>query len=256
MSSLTPKGRILVVDDERSVRITLRLILERKFRVRLAHSCEIALRILEEQASAISLVLLDKKFPDKTMQGEQALKIIHERWPNLLVIMLTVDYQVPSAVQCAKLGAFQYVNKMPNLRDAVLPVVAEAMNIVRLQHETDDYERELRQRRELEQDMRAGVVPTTALPPAKAEPHRVRDFETVRKEHYVYAYQAHDGNLLYAARSLHVSYDSYRDKLIEWGVHVPRRRRKGARSGRRKPRVARHGRQPRPRAVLGDSQSI
>jgi len=63
--------------------------------------------------------------------------------------------------------------------------------------------------------MRAGVVPTTALPRAKVEPHRIRDLETVREERYVYAYQVHDRNLLCAAHSLHVSYDSYRDKLIE-----------------------------------------
>jgi DNA-binding NtrC family response regulator len=225
MGPLASKPRILVVDDERSVRTMLRLLLMQRYEVILADSGNAALRILAKEARSISLVLLDRIFPAGTLKGEQTLQLIHERWPDLLVIMLTVDYQVPAAVQCAHLGAFRYVNKMPNLRETVLPAVEEAMSLVRLRQETDRYEQEVRQRRQRESAMRIGLtVPEDSLQ-ANADPDRVRDFELVRRDHWVYAYRAYQGNLSQAARSLHVSYDTYRDKLIEWGVHAPTRRR-------------------------------
>lgn len=219
------KRRILVVDDEPAMRSVLRLLLKRDYEVVLADSCEAARELLANDAGGFDLVVLDRMFPAETMQGDELLRLVHERWPRLLVVMLTVDYEVPSAVQCTKLGAFQFVSKRPNLQANLLPVVAGAMDFLRHRQESDDVEQELRQRRRREQAMSAGLAVPDA-PRAEADPQRVRDFETVRREHFIYAYRAHGGNLRHAARSLNVSYDSYRDKLIEWGIHTPARRSK------------------------------
>ena len=77
-----------------------------------------------------------------------------------------------------------------------------------------------------------------------ANPERVRDFEAVRREHWVYAYEAYGGNLLQAARSLNVPYHAYRNQLIAWGIHTPARQRKP------EPGTKRHGPRSRRRASL------
>jgi FixJ family two-component response regulator len=248
MELLAPKQRILVVDDERSIRNTLHLLLNHDYDVVVVESCEAALEFLEERGTSVSLVLLDRHFPDAAMQGDQLLKIIRERWPSAIIVMLTVDYQVSAAVRCAKLGAFAYLGKLPSFAETLPAVVTEAMALSRFQRETDDYERELRHRREVTRAMQAGIVGASEPPPA-ADPHRVRDFETVRKEHYIYAYHAFGRNLFRAARNLSVSYDSYRDKLIEWGVHVPSHRTKAVVPTQRKrvPGKARGRSEPRSR---------
>jgi CheY-like chemotaxis protein len=222
MGELQRKRRILVVDDEPAMRSVLRLLLKRNYDVTLAESCESARRRLDAGDGRFDLVVLDRMFPLGAMQGEELLQVIHVRWPSLLVVMLTVDYQVPPAVQCTKLGAFQFVSKQPNLQANLVPVVAAAMDFLRHREASDAVEKELHERRLREEAMNTGLAAADA-PLGEADPQRVRDFETVRREHYLYAYHAHHGNLAQAARGLHVSYDSYRDQLIAWGVHLPRR---------------------------------
>src|SRR5471030_485025 len=79
---------ILLVDDEDAVRMSLSTVLEREgYRVHGAESGEEGLRILKEEP--IQLVISDYSMPH--MSGVDFLKLVRERYPNILRIMLTGD---------------------------------------------------------------------------------------------------------------------------------------------------------------------
>ncbi|MBK8974868.1 MAG: sigma-54-dependent Fis family transcriptional regulator [Planctomycetes bacterium] len=101
-------GRILVVDDEFSVRDSL----EGWFRldgydVATAADAAEALRTLQERA--FDVVLLDIRMPG--IDGLELQRRIHAIDPTLVVIMITAFASVDTAVQALKEGAFDYVTK-------------------------------------------------------------------------------------------------------------------------------------------------
>jgi DNA-binding NtrC family response regulator len=79
---------ILVVDDEENVRDSIAAVLEREgYRVHQADSGERGLQILKERT--IQLVISDQNMPGMT--GLEFLKLIRERHPTVVRIMLTGD---------------------------------------------------------------------------------------------------------------------------------------------------------------------
>jgi DNA-binding NtrC family response regulator len=79
---------ILVVDDEESVRLSLAAVLEREgYKVFTAESGEEGLRLLK--ANPIQLVITDHNMPG--MNGVEFLKLVRERNPDVLRLMLTGD---------------------------------------------------------------------------------------------------------------------------------------------------------------------
>jgi two-component system, probable response regulator PhcQ len=87
MKALKEK-HILLVDDEDAIRESLTAVLEREgYRVHGADGGEEGLRILKEQP--IQLVISDYSMPNMT--GVEFLKLVRERYPNVVRIMLTGD---------------------------------------------------------------------------------------------------------------------------------------------------------------------
>jgi len=79
---------ILIVDDEEPVRASLARVLEREgYRVHSAENGEAALAVLKEEP--IQLVISDHSMPQMT--GVELLKLVRERYPHILRIMLTGD---------------------------------------------------------------------------------------------------------------------------------------------------------------------
>src|SRR5713226_8767735 len=79
---------VLLVDDEESVREPISKLLEREgYRVYCAESGEAALEILKQDP--IQLVISDQNMPG--MSGIELLKLIRERHPRVLRIMLTAE---------------------------------------------------------------------------------------------------------------------------------------------------------------------
>ncbi|MCD6161432.1 MAG: sigma-54-dependent Fis family transcriptional regulator [candidate division Zixibacteria bacterium] len=102
------KFRILVVDDELSIRISLGDLLRRDgYRVEAAESGESALEILKAQS--FDLLMVDVKMPG--IDGLEMLKRVKENDPDTTVVMMTAYGSVDSAVQAMKLGAIDYVVK-------------------------------------------------------------------------------------------------------------------------------------------------
>src|SRR5262249_38813102 len=66
--------------------------------------------------------------------GIELLRRLHQRWPELPVILLTAYGNVPSAVAAMRRGAFDYVTK-PFDNDELRGVVARALEMRRLERE-------------------------------------------------------------------------------------------------------------------------
>jgi len=99
---------ILVVDDEKNIRMTLSQSLEPlKIAVQTAVNGEEALQKLRE--STYRLVFLDLKMPG--MDGMDVLHRIKEEWPKIRVIIITAHGTIESAVEAMKLGAVDFIQK-------------------------------------------------------------------------------------------------------------------------------------------------
>jgi DNA-binding response OmpR family regulator len=107
-TNIGPYRRVLVVDDEANLRQTLARILHQM-------GCEVttaadgaeALRRLE--IATCDLVYLDIRLPD--LDGLQVLRQIHDRYPQIAVVLLTAYASIQSAVEAVRLGATDYLIK-------------------------------------------------------------------------------------------------------------------------------------------------
>jgi len=133
---------LLVVDDERNIRRTLRLVLEsEQYQVLDAESAEQGLALLESQA--VDCVLLDLKLPG--LSGLDALARLQDAAApgetTVPVIVISGHGTVTDAVQATRLGAFDFLEK-PLDRERVMIAVRNALRqrraeteVGRLRHE-------------------------------------------------------------------------------------------------------------------------
>ena len=102
------KNSILVVDDEKNIRLTLSRSLEPLgVPVQTAINGEEALQKLGE--GRFGLVFLDLKMPG--IEGMDVLRRIKDDWPTVRVIIITAHGTIESAVEAMKLGAVDFVQK-------------------------------------------------------------------------------------------------------------------------------------------------
>jgi len=123
--------RILVVDDERLIRMTLRKLLEdEKYEVIEADNGKTARELIEQDG--IDLVVLDYKLPDTT--GIEILKQVRESHPETGVILMTAHSSVDNAVTAIRLGAYDYLIK-PVKHGELLATITKALAATRLRRE-------------------------------------------------------------------------------------------------------------------------
>jgi len=110
---------ILVVDDEASIRRTLREILEYEdFNVDEAEDGEAAVEKLK--TSRYDVVLLDVKMPK--MDGMEVLQVASEQQWDIPFVMISGHGTIETAVEATKLGAFDFVEKPPDLNRLLLTI--------------------------------------------------------------------------------------------------------------------------------------
>ncbi len=115
---------ILIVDDEKNIRLTLSQALEAlKIEIDTAANGEEALSKL--QTREFSLMLLDLKMPG--MDGMELLRRIRETRPDLRVIILTAYGTIESAVEAMKLGAVDFIQK-PFTPEEIRGLVSRVMD--------------------------------------------------------------------------------------------------------------------------------
>jgi len=88
-----------------------------------------------------SLLLLDLHMPH--VSGQEILKQVKIDFPEIPVIVITADEAVDTAVDCMKLGAFDYLTK-PVERNRLWASVRHALEIVELQREVGSLSRRIK----------------------------------------------------------------------------------------------------------------
>lgn len=119
MGMAKSKGTILITDDEKSIRNTLREILEfEKYHILEAENGEKALDTIKKEN--IDLVILDIKM--QGMDGIEVLEKIKKIAPELPVIMISGHGTIKIAVEATKLGAFDFLEKPPDLNRLLISI--------------------------------------------------------------------------------------------------------------------------------------
>lgn len=125
------RATVLVVDDEASIRESLRMVLEYEgYRVEEATSGEQALDRV--RANAPQALLLDVKMPG--MDGLEALAALRERGYDMPVLIITGHGDVATAVEATRNGAFDFFEK-PLQRDRVVVSLRNAIDSYKLRRE-------------------------------------------------------------------------------------------------------------------------
>jgi two-component system response regulator PilR (NtrC family) len=125
------KGKILVVEDEKSMREVLKMLLEGEhYDVTCASDGQQGLNCIDKDI--FDLVITDMKMPK--VDGFKLLKKIKDISPETLVIMITAFGTTETAIEAMKLGAYDYINK-PFKIDEIRIIVKKAIEKRRLREE-------------------------------------------------------------------------------------------------------------------------
>ncbi|OHB73357.1 MAG: hypothetical protein A2W17_11460 [Planctomycetes bacterium RBG_16_41_13] len=120
---MKPKGIILIVDDEETIRFSVREFLDAQgYEAIAAGSCEEALEKMDTFMP--DLILLDLRLPN--ISGVELIGKIKEKDPNALMVVMTGYGSVDSAVEVMRLGAYDYLEK-PFKLDRLRSVVEKAL---------------------------------------------------------------------------------------------------------------------------------
>jgi two-component system nitrogen regulation response regulator NtrX len=126
-------SRILIVDDEESIRRSLAGILsDEGFETDTVADGEKALAALREGEQVPDLVLLDIAMPGR--DGVEILAEIRQAWPALPVVMMSGHGTIETAVRATQLGAFDFIEK-PLSIEKLLLTLRHALDRTRLERE-------------------------------------------------------------------------------------------------------------------------
>ena len=115
--------RILIIDDERPILLTLEALLGRHgYQPETAATASYGLRVLQNNPPAV--VLLDLQLPDA--DGLQMLEQIKRDHPDLPAVMISGHGNIETAVAAIKRGAYDFLEK-PFKSDRLIRVATQAI---------------------------------------------------------------------------------------------------------------------------------
>ncbi|NPA51689.1 MAG: sigma-54-dependent Fis family transcriptional regulator [Aquificae bacterium] len=137
----TEKGKILIVDDEHDILVTMKEILEDEgYQVDITDDPEEALDIAKKQD--YDLVISDLKMPK--LSGEELLCKIRENNDITSFIVVTAYGTIDTAVSCMKSGAFHYITKPINFNDPLVwKLIEEAVKKAKVLRENKELKKQL-----------------------------------------------------------------------------------------------------------------
>jgi len=157
----TENHRILIIDDERPILLTLEALLRRHaYQVDTAPTASQGLKLLKTKSP--SLVLLDLQLPDA--EGLQTLDSIKNDSPEMPVIILTAHDTLHNAIESIKRGAYHFISK-PYAPEELLSLIEKALEKQSLLRETE----KLRQKTE-QLEKRLEIAETRLTPIFKSKP--------------------------------------------------------------------------------------
>ncbi len=128
---MSPRARVLVIDDEEAIRSSLRMIFEYEgYECLLAANGQAGLKMAEKETP--DLVFLDIKMPQ--MDGMEVLKAIKSEEGSPPVVILSGHGTVATAVEATKAGAYDFIEKPPD-RERLLLVARNALSQRKLTEE-------------------------------------------------------------------------------------------------------------------------
>ena len=175
--------RVLVVDDERSMRMTLSEFLrEGGYEVESAEDAGAALQLLEKKD--FDVVVSDIILP--RVNGVELLGQIREVAPDVQVIMMTGEPTADTASKAVRAGAFDYIFK-PISKETILKTVAGAAAVKALGDERD----RLKEQNRVYQDQLEQLVEERTRELRESEKRYRRITESVTD--YIYTVRVEDG---------------------------------------------------------------
>jgi len=130
----TENHRVLIIDDERPVLMTLEALLKRHgYQVETAPTATQGLKLLKSKTP--TLVLLDLRLPDA--DGLEMLERIKSELPKVQVIILTAHDSLHNAIESIKRGAYHFISK-PYAPEELLSLVEKALEKQFLLRETEE----------------------------------------------------------------------------------------------------------------------
>ncbi len=118
-----PTGRILVIDDERPILMTLEALLTRHgHELHTANTASAGLSLIDKVRPHV--VLLDIALPDAN--GLETLETIKNVSPDTSVLILTANDSLDNAIKSIKLGAFHFISK-PYVPEELLSLIRHAL---------------------------------------------------------------------------------------------------------------------------------
>jgi DNA-binding NtrC family response regulator len=137
----TENRRILIIDDERPILLTLEALLGRHgYQVETSGTASLGLKLLKRKSPA--LVLLDLQLPDA--EGLQTLDEIKREFPGTQVIILTAHDSLHNAIESIKRGAFHFISK-PYVPEELLSLMEKALEKESLLRETEELRQKTQQ---------------------------------------------------------------------------------------------------------------
>jgi len=157
----TEDRRILIIDDQRPILMTLEALLKRHdYEVDTAPTWSQGLKLLSSKSPA--LLLLDLQLPDA--EGLEVLDQIKTEFPGTQVIILTAHDSLRNAIESIKRGAYHFISK-PYAPEELLSLIEKALEKQFLLRETE----ELREKTE-QLKKRLEIAETRATPIFKSKP--------------------------------------------------------------------------------------
>ena len=98
---------ILIVDDERGPRESLRMILASNYRVLQASSGAEALECVRSEP--VDLITLDLNMPG--MNGQELMRIVRSEFPQIEIVIITGCGSIESAAEGSRAGICDYIQK-------------------------------------------------------------------------------------------------------------------------------------------------
>lgn len=117
--------KVLICDDDAGLRLSLAAALAATGRFMVDEAFDGVNAVEKIKSKTYNMVLLDVDMP--RMTGMEALKIIKEHDPSIIVLMLTAYANIDDAVRAVKEGAFNYVSK-PIKSEDLVAMVDRAIN--------------------------------------------------------------------------------------------------------------------------------